>query len=390
MPTRCAPAPHGVAPGGAGPGRIAVFRALMLGDLLCAVPAWRALKRAWPGSPVTLIGLPWARTLAERLPCVDEFLAFPGHPFLPEAAADLHAWPAFVAAVQARRFDLLLQMHGSGTHTNALVALFGARRLAAFHPPEQAPAPAIDVAVPWPSQGHESDRLMGLVRALGVEADEDGPEFPVRDEDRARLRQLWPQGPAARRYAVLHPGAQLPSRRWPPERFAEVGDALAGQGLAVVITGTAAERPLVNEVRRGMKHPAHDLAGRTGLWELGALLEQAAVLVSNDTGVTHIAAALRTPRVVVSAGSDVWRWQRPAPEARVLWHPLPCRPCAHRECPMTQPAAHPCARAVTARAVIEAVADLLGAPGPSGSPARAPGRGAHPSLKDSRCIARDL
>lgn len=335
--------------------RIGVFRALMLGDLLCAIPAWRALKNACPHSVVTLIGLPWARALAERLSCIDEFVAFPGHPFLPEAGADLPAWPGFLAQVQERRFDLLLQMHGSGTLSNALVSLFGARRLVAFHPPGEPAPPGVDVAVAWPQAGHETERLMQLVRALGITGAEGATEFPLREEDRARLRALWPAGQTVGRYVVLHPGAQLPSRRWPAERFAQVGDVLAAQGLSVVVTGTAAERELAREVVARMHRPAHDLCGLTGLWELGALLEGAALLVSNDTGVAHVAAALGTPRVVVSCGGDVYRWQRPAPEARVLWHDVPCRPCAYRQCPI----AHPCARAVTAELVAEAALDLL-------------------------------
>ena len=228
--------------------RIGVFRALMLGDLLCAIPAWRALKNACPHSVVTLIGLPWARALAERLSCIDEFVEFPGHPFLPEAGADLPAWPGFLAQVQERRFDLLLQMHGSGTLSNALVSLFGARRLVAFHPPGEPPPAGVDVAVPWPQAGHETERLMQLVRALGISGAEGAEEFPLRDEDRARLRALWPAGETVGRYVVLHPGAQLPSRRWPAERFAQVGDVLAARGLSVVVTGTAAERELAREV----------------------------------------------------------------------------------------------------------------------------------------------
>ncbi|HWP17973.1 MAG TPA: glycosyltransferase family 9 protein [Burkholderiaceae bacterium] len=336
--------------------RIGVFRALMLGDLLCAVPAWRALKKAYPHALLTLIGLPWARTLAQRLACVDEFVAFPGHPCLPDTAPDLSAWPGFLADVQARRFDLLLQLHGSGAQTNAVLALFGARRLVCFHPADQ-PAPSYaHTSVPWPDAGHETERLLRLCAAIGVPADGFELEFPVRREDRRALHALWPGGTAPAAYAVVHPGAQLPSRRWPAERFARVADMLAGQGLAVVLTGTAGERGLACQVRAAMRSPAIDLAGRTGLWEMGALLEGARLLVSNDTGVTHVAAALGTPTIVVSSGGEVRRWQRlDDSRRRVLWRQMPCRPCAHARCPI----GHPCALAIGVDEVTAAAGEML-------------------------------
>ncbi|MFO1268302.1 MAG: hypothetical protein U1F67_16925 [Rubrivivax sp.] len=90
--------------------RIAVFRALMLGDMLCALPALRALKAGFPGAQVALIGLPWAAEWAARLAEVDDFIAFPGYPAFAETpTADVGALPFFLATVQARRFDLAVR-----------------------------------------------------------------------------------------------------------------------------------------------------------------------------------------------------------------------------------------------------------------------------------------
>ena len=145
--------------------------------------------------------------------------------------------------------------------------------------------------------------------------------------------------------------ARLPSRRWPPERFAAVADALAGDGFQIVLTGAAGEAPLTMAVRAAMRAPAVDLAGKTGLGSLGVLLRGAALLVCNDTGVSHIAAALRLPSVVIASGSDPARWAPIDGERhRVLAHPVPCRPCAYSDCPI----GHDCALGVTVEAVLAA------------------------------------
>jgi ADP-heptose:LPS heptosyltransferase len=336
--------------------RIGVFRALVLGDLLCAVPALRALRHAWPQAEVCLIGLPWAAELAARLTCIDRFIAFPGHPGLPERMPDLAAWPGFVQRMQDEGFDLLLQLHGSGRIVNPMLATFGARHAAGFVEPDGWCAdPALHLA--WPTAGHEVERLLALTDHLGMPRQGTQLEFPLRDEDREAVQGLLPDD--GRPWACLHPGAQLPSRRWRPERFAALGDQLADSGLAVLVTGTATEAPLADAVCRLMRHPARSLAGRTSLWTLGALLEGARLLVCNDTGVSHVAAALGTPSVVVSLGADVSRWA-PADRQRhrVLWRPMACRPCGHAECPI----GHGCSTGLALAEVAAAVAEQLGRP----------------------------
>ncbi len=347
--------------------RIVVFRALVLGDMVCATPALRALQRRFPEATLTLVGLPWARDWAARQTCIDDFIAFPGHPSLPESQLDLVAWPAFLAGVRARHFDLAVQLHGSGSVTNALVREWHAGHLAAFHEPDQAdPDPGL--GMPWPVAGTEVERLLSLVEGLGarhlVPARErvrlDFPLWPADSQEAARVLGSHGQdaGDAGQRYICIHPGSQLPSRRWPVERFAQVADALldaleagpAAPRPAIVITGQTKEAELAAALRATMKHPAIDLSGQTTLWALGALIRDAALLVCNDTGVSHIAAALGTPSVVISNGSDARRWSPHDRRLhRVLWSNTPCRPCMHAQCPHDQA----CAKDIPTQAVLE-------------------------------------
>ena len=326
------------------PQRIVVFRARMLGDLLCAVPALRALKAGIESAEITLVGLPWARALVQRIPHVDDFMPFPGHPGLPEAECDVRALPDFLAQVQARRFDLAVQLHGRRAIVNPLVASFGARQTAGFAAADGwVPEDDAELYCDWPEQGHEIERLLTLTDHLGVPRRGTHLELPLEDDDRRALHALWPDAASGRPYVCVHAGALLPTRRWDPRRFAEVADALAARGFAVVLTGSPAETGLVGDVAACMQRTPLNLCGHTTLWTLGALIEGAELVVCNDTGVSHIAAALRRPSVVIGCGSDTSRWS-PLDRVRhrVLAQPIHCRPCSHFDCPT----AHECASAI--------------------------------------------
>jgi len=332
-----------------GASRIAVFRALNLGDLLCFVPALRALRHAFPQAWIALVGLESARPVAEAFPhYVDELLLFPGIAAFPEQRPDRRALPAFYESVAARRFDVALQMHGDGTHSNEVVRRFGARRWGGFVPgPGQAREGRF---LPWPDALPEARRYLALLNHLGLEARDAGLEFPLDDQDRREAAELARRsGIDLARTVLLHPGARLASRRWPVERFAAVARRLAAQGWQVAVTGSPSERVLAGELVRGAAGAAVDLSGGTSLGGLAALLRQSRLLICNDTGISHVAAAVGAPSVVIASGSDVKRW---APANRrlhqVLHQPMPCRPCAYDECPV----GHGCALAVTPEQVL--------------------------------------
>jgi ADP-heptose:LPS heptosyltransferase len=278
--------------------RIAVVRALPgLGDLLCLTPALRALRAAFPAAHVALVGLPAARLLLDRLPAyVDEVLPFPGFPGLPEVPHDPARLEAFLADARERRFDLALQLHGSGEQSAAFTARLGARVTAGLGPEP----PFLPAADDLP----EVRRPLRVLAALGIPARGDHVELPLTAADEREAGALAPPTP----YAVLHPGAADPARRWPPQRFAAVADALAERGLVPVVTGTDGERATVDRVRRLAEAQTLDLAGRTSLGALGALVRAARITITNDTGTSHVAAAVGARSVVVFRASDPARW----------------------------------------------------------------------------------
>ena len=298
------------------PQRIAILRALQLGDLICSVPAFRALRKALPNTQITLVGLPWARSFVKRFQhYFDDFIEFPGFPGFPEQPLQVQRIPPFLSEMQAQRFDLALQMQGSGAISNPLVELFGAHRCAGFYLPGQY-HPDVDLFVPYPVHISEVERHLQLMEFLGVTKQGDHKEFPLYQPDWDEFHTLSHEYDLETgSYAVIHPGARSIDRRWPTAWFAAVADGLAQRGLRVILTGTSDESHIVAAVISQMRAPATDLSGMTTLGSLAILLNNSRLLVSNDTGVSHVADALQIPSVVMFTASEPKRW---APHDQIL------------------------------------------------------------------------
>jgi ADP-heptose:LPS heptosyltransferase len=286
--------------------KIAVFRALQLGDLLCAIPAVRALRKAYPDASITLLGLPWAEALLTRFPgYFDAFLHFPGYPGLPEQPYNEVIFNQFTEKMQEEKFDLLIQLQGNGTVVNRMLPSLGARYLAGFYN-EESFVPS-DLFMPYPEHLPEPLRHLRLMEYLGIPADGTELEFPLYPEDEAAADHLFlPVEPG--RYVIIHPGSRGSWRQWPPQYFALMADYCIEKGYTALITGTDAEKDITTEVTKCMRHPSIDLTGKTNLGAAGVLIRNAFMLISNCTGVSHIASATRTPSVVISMDGEPERW----------------------------------------------------------------------------------
>jgi ADP-heptose:LPS heptosyltransferase len=182
--------------------------------------------------------------------------------------------------------------------------------------------------------------------------------FALRAADlaavRARLQRMGiaPDQP----WLLLHPGASAASRRYPAGHWARALGLLARRtGLPLVITGSAAETGLVEEIRAGCGVPTHSLAGKLSLGELGAALRLAAVALTNNSGPAHVAAAVGTPVVALYALTNPQHtpWHV---RSRVLFQDVPCRFCFKSSCPAGH---HACLAGVAPERVADAVMDLL-------------------------------
>ncbi len=346
--------------------RLAVFRALALGDLLLAMPAIRALRRGFPEAEITLIGLPWAEAFAQRYHAVvDRFVVFEGYPGIRESRATPERVVNFLAEQRAYGYDLVVQMHGSGAVSNPCALAFGGATTAGYYDadalggawPLRIPI-GLTYAAPYPHGEPEVLRNLGLARLVGCDDLDLTLFFPLTQADHAEAAALLARLPHDGRPLVgLHVGASIPARRWPTERFAAVADHLAARwGAQVILTGSAAEAPLANEVAARTTAPALVVAGETTLGGLGALLARLDLFIGNDTGPAHLAEAVRTPSVSIFGPASAQRWgPLDRVEHAVVRVPVACSPCAYAECPIE----HPCLRRITPDMVIAEVERLL-------------------------------
>lgn len=291
------------------PERTALVCASRIGDYLCATPAFRALKARLPQTKLTLIALPFIREMAERNGNLDDFEPFPGFPGIAEQLFDARDALAFFGRMQQQRFDLAVQLHGSGVCSNTFTMMLGARMTAGFVR-EGDGAGRLDAAMPWPASLHAALRPLALAEFLGAPRQGDSCDFELTEGDRAAASALL-AGRAAPLIG-LHPWAREEDKQWPAERFAaaavEVRKAVGG---AVIILGGPREGPAGEHLTRLIGEPALNLAGRESVAEMGAVIARLAVLITNDSGPAHIAYALKTPTVTLFGKTEPGEWGPP-------------------------------------------------------------------------------
>jgi ADP-heptose:LPS heptosyltransferase len=266
------------------------YRALGLGDFLTALPALRGLRRARPEHRIVLAAPQAIAPLAELSGAVDE--VHDSEPLLPLPAELCHA-------------PLAVNLHGCGPQSHRRLLEAKPERLIAFARGD------LGVDGPeWDADEHEVRRWCRLLECAGIPADPAELDLPA------------PPGTAATHATVIHPGAASGARRWPAERWGAVARAERAAGRDVRITGSPGETGLARAVadQAGLDDSAV-LAGRTSLVELARVVAGAARVLSGDTGIAHLATALRTPSVVLFGPTPPGLWGPPPdrPWHRVLW-----------------------------------------------------------------------
>ena len=272
--------------------KIAVLRAGGIGDFIFTLPALGALREAYPEAEIALLGDDWHEELLSGRPGPpDRAIAVPPSTGVngPDTGVDEdeEELKRFFICMREERFDLALQMHGGGAYSNPFIRKFEARVTAG---PKTPNATALDRSMPYVYFQNEILRNLEIVGLIGARTAELEPHLAVTQADLAEVGSVVPELEAP--LVALHPGAGDERRRWPPEKFATVGDALAETSARVAVVGVERDRALISEVVERMDHEALNLCGRLSLGGLTGLLSRCKVVISNDSGPLHMAAAV--------------------------------------------------------------------------------------------------
>ena len=291
---------------------VLIFRALKMGDMLCSLPAIRAIRQTFPKAKLTLVSHPVMKNLFSRYPhYIDEFIAFPGFPGMPESYCDAEECLRFIKYIQEREFDLAIQLHGSGELSNPLVKLFNAKKTAGFYQRSDNFCPENDFFIPYPEKIPEVQRCLRIMTVFSDENWDEEIEFPLWPQDNRILIQELQKHSIHfdKQYFCIHPGASTESKRWAPEKFAAIGDYLVSKGFQVAFTGSAAESLLVSKIQNMMGAQSFNVAAPDlPIGALAALIHHSRGLICNDTGVSHLASALRKSSLVIFSETDPVRW----------------------------------------------------------------------------------
>ena len=293
--------------------RIALLRGGGLGDLMFALPAVSALKAAYPGSTVTLLGTPIHESLVSATRTyVDDVMVLPVAEGVRPGQEDPAAVAAYFDAARERQFDLAVQLHGGGRFSNPFLLQLQARHTVGSGTPDAAP---LERTLPYTYYQHEPLRSLEVAGLAGAPPVQLEARLNPRPQFVAQLPAILGAAlpPDSQPLLVLHPGASDPRRHWPSASFGAVARAAANDGARVLVVGDHSETGLAEAVmsaavgrstgastgnsNRSGEGPVASVAGLLGLGELAALLARADVVLANDSGPRHLAQALGTPTV---------------------------------------------------------------------------------------------
>ncbi len=303
-----------------------------IGDVVLTTPVVEALHRQWPAAALTLLVGPRAAELFERDPRVAQVVSYEKH-------GTLGSQLALIAALRRQRFDLVVDLrHG------LLPWLIGARSRSALWR-----ASADDAS-------HRTAVHLEVVRRMGIPVDGVRPQLFAGSEDEAAVAHWLTEIPAGVPLVAVAPGARSHLKRWTPEGFAHLCDAVMSEfGAQVLLVGDQDDRAIADEVIAAMQQQPMNLTGRTTLRQLVALFRRLSLVVTNDSASLHLAVAAGTPVVALFGPTDPRKYGPTGPRDQVVRLDLVCAPCERALCPY----GHECLQWLPTRDVLAAIRELL-------------------------------
>ncbi len=350
--------------------RILVVKAAGIGDLILAGPALRALRSKYPHAKIDLLVTPKCSQLFKHSPYVDDIYVIQTQGMMNRINAS-NFWSILrtLYGLRKKNYDLLINLYHlfsdrGASRMKLLCRIVGANMALGRNTDGRGTFYDLSINDSWEDpvydQRHEVELNLDVVRLVGAEDDGKGLELKIGDEERSCIQRLLArQGLQEKRGTsiVLNVGGDAPYKQWPEECFAALGDLLTQKLSAqIFISGGKDDRPTADRVISKMKQRPVDFTGTLNILELAALLERCDLMVTNDTGPMHLAAAVGRPVIALFGPGKPGRYSPYGPPGFhvVIHHPVACSPCTEFECEERT-----CMKNIFPHEVFQKVADRL-------------------------------
>jgi heptosyltransferase-2 len=321
-----------------------------VGDAVLAIPAMKAIRERFPDAEITLLVRPWVAGIFKSAPFIDHLWSEPR----PSGVRD---WLRITRGIRRNRYDLALLFPNS--FESAAMIFLGRVPKRVGYATDGRRWLLTSRLTPARQKRHQVHYYLDLAAALSANVARPSIEITASEEERAQAAKLLASEgiPADRRFLVLNPGAAYGSaKRWGEDGFAAAGDALAAElDLDVAIIGSETERSIAEAIQKKMRSRVAVLNGRTSLETLIGVVASASLVLTNDSGPMHIAAALGVPTVAIFGATDDVVTGPIGSRTRVVREPVDCSPCMLRECPID----HRCMTRVSPESVCDAAREVL-------------------------------
>ncbi|HIO69873.1 MAG TPA: lipopolysaccharide heptosyltransferase II [Nitrospirales bacterium] len=333
------------------PERILLLKPSSLGDIIHALPTLAAIRRTFPEAHISwLVKKAWAPILHHH-PLLDDII---------EVEFSAVRLFGLIGSLRARRFDIVVDLQGL-LRTGVLSWLSGAATRIGFTDAREGSSLFYTRRIVAPMREmHAVDRYLCLASALGATSSKSEFVLPYRSDEKRRGEALFTKAGLddASNVIGIAPSARWVTKRWPAESFAAVADQLQYEGPhKVVFIGVTQEKSEVARVKRAMRTEAADLTGLTTVGDLPAVMRRLRLLITNDSGPMHVAAAVGTSVVAVFGPTSSACTGPYGDGHTVLTSPVDCRPCFRRQC--HNPNTYECLTRISVQDVVRAAQRVL-------------------------------
>lgn len=332
------------------PKKILIIKPSSFGDIVQSLPVASALKQQFPAAEITWLVNDNYLELLRLCPDIDKLIPFYRERWgkIKNLGKNIGQWRELACGIRQERFELVIDLQGL-LRSGLLTAVSGAPVRIGFREAREGAWLFYNHRVQLPPALTQAlKRYLFLIHNLGCP--ETGPVFNLKIPPALRewAKQYW-QGEGSR--IAVCPGGRWATKRWPAGNYAELLNRLNGQ---VIFLGARTDRAMAEEIVSRVKYKVINLTGKTSLVQLAALLAQADVLITNDSGPMHLAAALACPLVALFGPTDHLRTGPWGDQHRILFTDLFCRPCRRRQC-----AEWKCMEMISVELVYQAVEQIL-------------------------------